>query len=135
MYQNIFVKTNTKEAWVWDDDKGLLYFNYTPYAYRKDSNGKFVSLYGDKLSKVTEFTKTVETKDAAITELTGKLAASDQKVADLNAKIVNLTTDAGPAPEVGAAASNGTGAEQPKLVVGAPAYDHSKSSIKNFPLS
>jgi len=57
MYQNIFVKTNTKEAWVWDDTKGLLYFNYTPYAYRRDSNGKFASLYGDKLSKITEFTK------------------------------------------------------------------------------
>ena len=57
MYQNIFVKTNTKEAWVWDDEKGLLHFEYTPYAYRKDPNGKYISLYGDKLSKITEFVK------------------------------------------------------------------------------
>ena len=57
MYQNIYVKTNTKEAWVWDDEKGLLHFEYTPYAYRKDPNGKYISLYGDKLSKITEFVK------------------------------------------------------------------------------
>jgi DNA polymerase elongation subunit (family B) len=57
MYQNIFVKTNTKEAWVWDDVKGLMHFEYTPYAYKKDSNGKYVSLYGDKLSKITNFVK------------------------------------------------------------------------------
>ena len=57
MYQNIFVKTNTKEAWVWDDVKGLMHFEYTPYAYKKDSNGKYISLYGDKLSKVTNFIK------------------------------------------------------------------------------
>jgi DNA polymerase elongation subunit (family B) len=57
MYQNIFVKTNTKEAWVWDDTKGLMHFEYTPYAYKKDPNGKYISLYGDKLSKVTNFIK------------------------------------------------------------------------------
>jgi DNA polymerase elongation subunit (family B) len=57
MYQNIFVKTNTREAWVWDDAKGLMHFEYTPYAYKKDPNGKYVSLYGDKLSKVTNFVK------------------------------------------------------------------------------
>ena len=57
MYQNIFVKTNTKEAWVWDDAKGLMHFEYTPYAYKKDPNGKYISLYGDKLSKVTNFIK------------------------------------------------------------------------------
>jgi DNA polymerase elongation subunit (family B) len=57
MYQNIFVKTNTNEAWVWDDKKGLTHFNYTPYAYRKDPNGKYQSIHGDKLSRVTSFVK------------------------------------------------------------------------------
>lgn len=57
MYQNIYVKTNTQEAWVWDDKKGLLHFNYTPYAYRKDSNGKYRSIHGEKLTKVTNFVK------------------------------------------------------------------------------
>lgn len=57
MYQNIFVKTNTNEAWIWDDERGLIHFEYTPYAYKKDPNGKYVSLYGEKLSKITNFTK------------------------------------------------------------------------------
>jgi len=57
MYQNIFVKTNTNEAWIWDDKKGLTHFNYTPYAYRKDSKGKYQSIYGDKLSRITSFVK------------------------------------------------------------------------------
>ena len=93
----------------------------------EELNGKITGLE----TQVTEFTKTIEAKDATITELTGKLAASDQKVADLNAKIVNLTTEASPAPEVGAAASNGTGAEQPHLEVSAPEYDSSKGAKEN----
>lgn len=57
MYQNIFVKTNTNQAWIWDDERGLIHFEYTPYAYKKDSNGKYTSLYGEKLSRITNFTK------------------------------------------------------------------------------
>ena len=57
MYQNIFVKTNTNEAWIWDDKKGLTHFNFTPYAYKKDPNGKYRSIYGDKLSRTTSFVK------------------------------------------------------------------------------
>lgn len=57
MYQNIYVNTNKNEAWVWDDEKGLLHFNYTPYAYKKDSSGKYISIHGEKLSKVTDFHK------------------------------------------------------------------------------
>lgn len=57
MYQNIFVKTNTNQAWIWDDERGLIHFEYTPYAYRRDPNGKYTSLYGEKVSKITNFTK------------------------------------------------------------------------------
>ena len=57
MYQNIFVKTTTNEAWVWDDIKGLIQFKYKPYAYKKDPNGSFTSLYGAKLSRITNFIK------------------------------------------------------------------------------
>jgi DNA polymerase elongation subunit (family B) len=57
MYQNIFVKTNTKEAWIWDDERGLTHFNYTPYAYKRDPNGKYRSLYGENLTKITNFVK------------------------------------------------------------------------------
>lgn len=57
MYQNIFVKTITNEAWVWDDEKGLMHFNYTPYAYKRDQNGKYRSLYGEPLTRITNFIK------------------------------------------------------------------------------
>jgi hypothetical protein len=57
MYQNIFVKTTSKEAWIWDDKKGLIHFNYIPYAYKKDPSGKSRSIYGDKLTKITQFVK------------------------------------------------------------------------------
>jgi DNA polymerase elongation subunit (family B) len=57
MYQNIFVKTNSNQAWIWDDEKGLIHFEYTPYAYKKDPNGKYTSLYGEKLSRITTFVK------------------------------------------------------------------------------
>ena len=57
MYQNIFVKTNTNEAWIWDDNQGLTHFNYTPYAYKRDPNGKYRSLYGQPLTKITNFVK------------------------------------------------------------------------------
>lgn len=57
MYQNIFVKTNTNQAWIWDDERGLIHFEYTPYAYKKDPNGKYTSLYGEKLSRITNFVK------------------------------------------------------------------------------
>ncbi len=89
-------------------------------------------------TKVTELTTALGEKETTIAELNGKITAgeqkvieSEQKVADLNAKIVNLTTEPSEAPKVGTATSNGQGAAQPKLVVGAPAYDHSKSAKEN----
>lgn len=57
MYQNIHVKPSSNEAWVWDDKKGLQHFKYTPFAYRKDATGKHKSIYGDKLTRVTNFAK------------------------------------------------------------------------------
>jgi len=61
MYQNIFItrQTDTSPAMVhlWDDEKG---FTSTPfsdfrYAYKKDDDGKYISMYGDKLKKVKRF--------------------------------------------------------------------------------
>jgi DNA polymerase elongation subunit (family B) len=57
MYQNIFFKSNTNQVWIWDDEKGLLEFEYTPYAYKRDSNGKYKSLYGERLTRINNFVK------------------------------------------------------------------------------
>ena len=42
---------------VWDDLKGHLEIPFRKYAYVKDSNGQHVSLYGDRLKRVTSFDK------------------------------------------------------------------------------
>ena len=42
---------------VWDDQKGHLEIPYRKYAYVKDGNGHHVSLYGDRLKKVTNYDK------------------------------------------------------------------------------
>lgn len=89
-------------------------------------------------AKVTELTDALAAKDTTITELNGKVTASEQKVteseqkvADLNAKIVNLTTSPSAAPAVGTATSNGNGAAQPSMAVGSPKYDPSKTPTEN----
>jgi len=40
---------------LWDDKTGYSKFPYPRYAYRRTPNGKFKSLYGDDLDKVTSF--------------------------------------------------------------------------------
>ena len=55
MYQSIFVD---KKEWVvhlWDDTKGYAKFPFPRYAYRRTVGGKYKSLYGDELEKVTSF--------------------------------------------------------------------------------
>ena len=42
---------------LWDDTKGHLEIPFRKYAYVKHSNGQHVSLYGDRLKKVTQFDK------------------------------------------------------------------------------
>ena len=42
---------------VWDDLKGHLEIPFRKYAYVKDSNGQHVSLYGDRLKRVTQYNK------------------------------------------------------------------------------
>ena len=42
---------------LWDDTRGHLEIPYRKYAYVKDRNGQHVSLYGDRLKKVTQYDK------------------------------------------------------------------------------
>lgn len=61
MYQNIFITSRTDSTpptvFLWDDQKGLQtipYYEFA-YAYREDPKGKFMSIYGTKLSKIKRF--------------------------------------------------------------------------------
>ena len=56
-YQNIYFQRNQNLMHIWDDHRGYRTFPYSRYAYQKDPNGQFTSLYGDKLTKIFKFSK------------------------------------------------------------------------------
>lgn len=57
MYQNVFYDKGTKIAHIWDDKNGYITFPFIPYAYKKSSTGEHTSLFGDKLERITFFSK------------------------------------------------------------------------------
>ena len=57
MYQNLWYDVRKNKMHLWDDLKGYLQIPYRKYAYVKDSSGQHISLYGDKLKRVTSFDK------------------------------------------------------------------------------
>ena len=42
---------------IWDDKFGHQTFRYKKYAYTKSKTGHYVSLYGDKLKRITKWEK------------------------------------------------------------------------------
>ena len=55
VYQNIYIDKKTNTVFLWDDKHGLTTFPYPRYAYKKKSGGKYRSIYGDELARVTNF--------------------------------------------------------------------------------
>lgn len=55
MYQSIYYERKSNYVHVWDDKKGYANFKYSPYSYRKKEGGKYRSIYGDELEKITKF--------------------------------------------------------------------------------
>ena len=55
MYQNIFVNKKEGVTHLWDDKNGYSVSPTIRYAYRRAQGGKYKSLYGDELDKVTAF--------------------------------------------------------------------------------
>ena len=55
MYQNLYYENKKRRVHIWDDELGYYTIPYKPYAYVKDRNGQHISLYGDKLKKVSKF--------------------------------------------------------------------------------
>jgi len=55
MYQNIHCCKKTNRVWIFDDTAGIIQSELDPYyyAYRKSSKGNHISLYGDKLEKIS----------------------------------------------------------------------------------
>ena len=57
MYQNVYYQRQKNLIHLWDDKLGYRTFPYTRYAYEKAQNGEFVSLYGDRLKRITQWEK------------------------------------------------------------------------------
>lgn len=52
-YQNIFFEKENSTIHCWDSVKGYYTKKYKNYAYVKDGNGSFKSIYGDRLKRIT----------------------------------------------------------------------------------
>jgi len=57
MYQNIYYERQKNLIHLWDDTSGYQTFPYRKYAYKRDAHGEYLSMYGDKLSKVGKWEK------------------------------------------------------------------------------
>jgi DNA polymerase elongation subunit (family B) len=57
MYQNVYYQREKNLVHLWDDKVGYQTFQYRAYAYQKDQYGDSITMYGDKVSKVTKFQK------------------------------------------------------------------------------
>jgi DNA polymerase elongation subunit (family B) len=55
MYQGIFVEKKEMIVHLWDDTNGYVKFPYPKYAYKRCTGGKYKSLYGDELERITSF--------------------------------------------------------------------------------
>ena len=57
MYQNIYYERQKNLIHLWDDERGYTTFPYRKYAYKKDPYGQYLSMNGDKLSKIGKWEK------------------------------------------------------------------------------
>ena len=54
-YQNIHIDKQSGTVHLWDDGAGYANFPFPRYAYKKSPGGRYRSIYGDELTKVTNF--------------------------------------------------------------------------------
>ena len=62
MYQNIHFDRKNQEIHIWDDKKGYSKERFVRYAYMKDPNGEYESIYGDKLKRIGSWERGSEDK-------------------------------------------------------------------------
>lgn len=56
-YQNAYYQREKNLVHIWDDTLGYRSFPYTRYAYEPAVNGEYLSIYGDRLTKIYKFSK------------------------------------------------------------------------------
>jgi len=60
MYQNVYFQREKNLMHLWDSKIGYRTFPYTRYAYQRAENGEYLSIYGDRLTKVYRPNKEME---------------------------------------------------------------------------
>ena len=57
MYQNVYFDNKKQLFHIWDDESGYYTLPHKKYAYVKDRAGTHISLYGDRLKRITKWEK------------------------------------------------------------------------------
>jgi len=55
MYQAIYCDRKTSIVHLWDDEHSYTSFKFKPYAFKKARDGKYTSIYGDKLERIERY--------------------------------------------------------------------------------
>jgi len=63
MYMNIHYDYQSKQIHIWDDEHGYAMFPFKKYGYIKDPNGRYSSLYGDRLRKAYSWDYNLQADD------------------------------------------------------------------------
>lgn len=66
MFQNIWFDKEKRKIHIWDDTRGYYSMPYKRYAYVKDRGGTHTSIYGDRLKKVWNFDRDMETFESDV---------------------------------------------------------------------
>ena len=55
MFQAVYTDKKTNLVHLWDDTNGYVNFKFKPYAFKKARDGKYMSIYGDKLERIERY--------------------------------------------------------------------------------
>ena len=94
MYQNIYYQREKNLIHLWDDKLGYRTFPYTRYAYEKADRGEFLSIYGDRLTKIYKFkSDDPNLFESDVAETTRVLVDTYSESDDISVGHVTLTYD------------------------------------------
>ena len=93
-YQNIYYQRERNLIHLWDDKLGYRSYPYSRYAYEKAVRGEYLSIYGDRLTKIYKFTKDdPELFESDVAETTRALVDAYSESDDPSTGHVILTYD------------------------------------------
>ena len=70
MYQNVYWQKDGGIIHCWDDEKGYFTKKYRNYAYVRDGNGSYESIYGERLKKINYWKKEGNTAIYTVRKMT-----------------------------------------------------------------